>query len=117
MAGLADNIPGLQAHRIAVPSDPEPQFDQEKASRLVSDAVSLLASLYPSGALEWIQTNRPDVYRYLKEATADMDNAAQGDDKNALVSSIERWVKLTRTAFQIYEQRSPVIEQQEGMFA
>lgn len=116
MAGLADMIPGLQAHRT-VPLESDSQFDQEKASRLVSDAVSLLASLYPSGALEWIQTNRPDVFRYLKEATAEMDQTAQGDDKTALVASIERWVKMHRKAFTIYEQRPPVMERREGIFS
>ncbi len=116
MGGLADMIPGLQAHRT-VPTDAAHQFDQEKASRLVFDAVSLLASLYPSGALEWIQTNRPDVFRYLKEATAEMDQTAQVDDKTALVASIERWVKMHRKAFAIYEQRPPVMERQEEIFS
>ena len=115
MAGLEDMIPGLQAHRI-VPEERKPAFNHEKASRLVSDAVSLLASLYPAGALEWIAANRPDINKHLKEITANLDKAAAGDDLSAFTKALGIYVEAQKKAFGIYMARPPVIERQEGLF-
>jgi len=115
MSNLADMIPGLAAHRIDIPK--APAFDQDAAALLVGDAVSIIASLYPAGALEWLRDNRPDVAKHLREAADTMDAAANGTDRAALVVAIERWVEFHRKAFSIYQSRPPVIECQEGLFS
>ena len=115
MSGLAEKIPGLAAHRIDVPK--APAFDQAAASLLVGDAVSIISSLYPAGALEWLRENRPDVAKHLREAADSMDLAANGTNRAVLVVAIERWVEFHRKAFEIYLSRPPVIDHQGGLFS
>lgn len=117
MSGLADKIPGLTAHRIDIPQKTAPVFDQAAASLLVGDAVSIISSLYPAGALEWLRANRPDVSKHLREAADAMDVAANGTNRAALVLAIERWVEFHRKAFAIYQGRPPLIDCQEGLFS
>lgn len=116
MKGLTDMIPGLSAHRIDIPPV-KPDFDQDVASRLIGDAISILSSLYPSGALEWVRVNRPDVAQHLREAADAMDAAANGTNRAALVNAIDRWVSFHKKAFEIYNCRPPVIERQGEIFA
>jgi hypothetical protein len=113
MSGLSA-LPGLDVHRI-IPEDQSPAFDHEKAHRLVSDGYSLLASLYPAGALEWIEGNRPDISKHLKEFAANLDKAAEGDDVAAFHKALSVYVEGHKKAFRIYEARPPVIERQEGL--
>lgn len=120
MSGLLSNIPGLAAHQVQVPEvTPEParsDFDREAAFRLVSDAVSLLASFYPAGALEWLRENRPDVIRYLTEAEIALDMAILAEDITQFRVVLEEYVKYHRKAFKIYEERPPVVEVQDDLF-
>jgi hypothetical protein len=115
MSGLS-SLPGLAAHRI-VPEEKKPAFNHEKAYRLVCDAVSLLASLYPAGALEWIKENRPDIEKCLKEYRQNLDVTSQGDDVGAFTKALGFFVEGHKKAFQVYEARPPVIERQEGLFS
>lgn len=115
MNGLLGNIPGLAAHQIQIPTAKLP-FDHEKAVRLVSDAVGLLNSFYPAGALEWIQVNRPDIPRYLKESEAALDQSIENGDQEAFAKALDLYTERHRRAFTIYNERPPVIEVQEEMF-
>lgn len=107
--GLLANIPGLAAHKGTPPRVP---FDRERACRLVGDAVSLLTSMYPSGALEWIEGNRPDVHKYLREAERDLDASVESEDSTAFAKALEIYVKRHQRAFEIYNERPPVVEVQ-----
>lgn len=111
MSGLS-SLPGLAAHRI-VPEPPA--FDREKAGRLVSDAISLLESLYPAGGLEWLRKNRPDVVKHLKEIEVSLDKAIEDGDLEAFTKSLDLYTKAYKKAFEIYNARPPVIDQ-ESLF-
>lgn len=109
MAGLLDSIPGLAAHAVVtVP----PAFDADRAVRLVADAVSLLASMYPAGCMEWVEANRPDVYRYIREAERDLDLAVDNEDALGFAKALEVYSKRYQRAFEIYVGRPPVVEVQ-----
>lgn len=110
---LLSAIPGLAKHQIEVPKT----FDREKAFRLVGDAVSLLTSFYPAGAQEWLETQRPDVIRFLEEAEVAVDAAILADNQETFPGALERFVKLHRRAFAIYAERPPIIERQEELFS
>ncbi len=110
---LLENCPGLQAHQVEVP-EAKP-FDREKAYRLVRDAVSLLGSYYPAGALEWLRENRPDVTRFLKETEAELDRAVLDGDMAAFARTLEVYTRSHQRAFRIYEERPPVVEAQGEM--
>lgn len=107
--GLLANIPGLSAHKAVVPAT---AFDRERAGRLVGDAVSLLSSLYPAGTLEWLKANRPDVYRYLVESEQDLDASIDAEDPGRFAKSLEIYVKRFQKAFDIFNERPPVMEVQ-----
>jgi len=115
MSGLLGNIPGLAAHQIQIPTVNQP-FDQEKAIRLVSDAISLLNSFYPAGAIEWIQVNRPDFSRYLKESEATLDQAVADGNQESFIKALEIYMNRHKRAFAIYNERPPVIDIQEELF-
>lgn len=109
MAGLLENIPGLAAHAATVPPV---LFDRERAVRLVADAVSLLASIYPAGCMEWLDSNRPDVHRYIREAERDLDAAVDAEDGLGFARALEVYFKRYQRAFEIYNERPPVVEVQ-----
>ncbi|HOI16998.1 MAG TPA: hypothetical protein PK036_11720 [Geobacteraceae bacterium] len=115
MSGLS-SLPGLEAHRI-VPEEKKPVFDHERAARLVSDAVSLLESLYPQGGMEWLRKFRPDVIDHLKAAEASLDKAIDDGDLDAFTKSLDLYTKSYQRAFEVYSGRPPVIERQEGLFS
>jgi hypothetical protein len=115
MSGLS-SLPGLAAHRI-VPEEKIPVFDHEKAYRLISDAYSVLTSLYPAGGLEWLRENRIDVIEHLKSADARLDKAAAGEDLAAFTKALEHYTNSYRRAFDVFNARPPVIERQEGLFS
>lgn len=93
----------------------KPIFDGDKAYRLMRDAISLLNSFYPDGALEWLTINRPDVGKHLLEAENDIDQAIFAEDIDQVTAALERYVKLSRAAFKVFEARPPVIEVQEKL--
>ena len=111
MSGLISNIPGLAAHRVAVPVAASP-FDRERAIRLTGDAVSLLSSYYPAGALEWLKENRPDVDRYLREAEQDLDESIEREDLPRFTKALEIYIKRHQRGFEIFNERPPVMEVQ-----
>ncbi len=111
MRGLMQSIPGLSKHETVVP----PSLDSRKASRLIREAISLLSSYYPTGALEWIREERPDLYAKLREAERTVDEVAKGDEVGPLRKALDEYVTAHRRAFSAYEGRPPVI-QQRGLF-
>lgn len=113
--GLLANIPGLAAHAAKVP-EPAATFDRERAERLVGDAVSLLTSLYPAGALEWIEQNRPDVHRYLQDSERDLDKSVEDEDPIGFAKALELYTKRYRRAFEIFAGRPPVMEVQGELY-
>lgn len=114
MRGLS-SLPGLEAHRI-VPEEKKPVFDHERAVRLVSDAVSLLESLYPQGGMEWLRENRRDVIDHLKAAEARLDKAAAGEELAEFTAALKHYTESYKRAFEVYNGRPPVIERQKGLF-
>lgn len=109
--GLLANIPGLAAHKVAVP-EAAVAFDWERAARLVGDAVSLLSSTYPAGAMEWLAVNRPDVHRYIQEAEQALDGSVEREDSAAFAKALELYIKRHQRAFELYNERPPVMEVQ-----
>lgn len=107
--GLLANIPGLAAHKTV---EPVVAFDRERAERLICDAVSLLSSIYPAGALEWLEKNRPDVYRYLRESEQELDKSVTDEDAMGFAKALERYTKRSQKAFEIFAARPPVVEVQ-----
>jgi hypothetical protein len=115
MKGLS-SLPGLETHRI-VPEEKTPAFDNERAVRLVSDAVSLLESLYPAGGLEWLRENRRDIIDHLKAAAERLDNAAAGEKLAEFTAALKHYTESYKRAFEVYNGRPPVIERQKGLFS
>jgi hypothetical protein len=109
MSGLS-SLPGLEAHRI-MPDEKRPAFNHEKAARLVSDAVSLLESLYPPGGIEWLRENRRDVISHLKEIETCLDKAIEAGDLAAFTKALDLYTRSYQKAFEVYNARPPVIEQ------
>ena len=87
-------------------------FDQEHAGRLMRDAVSLLLSFYPMGALEWLEVNRPDVFRLLRASEQEIDAAVLAGDQKRLVRALEVYTRGHQKAFEVFTCRPPVIERQ-----
>jgi len=112
-AGLLANIPGLAAHAAA---KPVVTFDRERAEQLVCDTVSLLSSIYPAGALEWLQQNRPDVDRYLKESEQELDQSIKAEDPIGFAKALELYTKRYQRAFEIFNARPPVEEVQGELY-
>jgi hypothetical protein len=106
------SLPGLAAHKIT-PEEKKPAFDHDKASRLVSEAISLLSSLYPTGGLDWLRENRPDIIRHLKEAEANLDAAAEAEDVSGFAKALDIYTRSYQKAFELYKARPPIIEQKE----
>lgn len=116
MTGLMSAIPGLAMHKTTVPDPPPPPaFDREKADSLMREAISLLCSFYPVGAMEWLRENRPDAVKHLEESMAEIDAAVLAEDIKAVTAALERYVKFHQRAFELFEQRPPVIEVQEAL--
>lgn len=112
---LLSAIPGLAMHQVATPALVAPAFDRERASRLMRDAISLLNSFYPAGAMEWLRLNRPDVSKELEGTMADIDAAVLVEDLPAVTATLDKFVKYHRKAFSIFEGRPPVVEVQERL--
>ena len=110
---LLDAIPGLSMHQVVIPQE---GFDQEKAFKLVKDALSLLASFYPAGALEWIDGNRPDVAGYLRKTESAVNAAILAENVVDFPGALERFVEAHRRAFDLYSDRPPVVEHQDDLF-
>lgn len=108
--GLLDAIPGLAAHQ----EQTVPQLSDDEAGRLISDAVSLISSVYPTGALEWVSEKRSDVMRHLAEAEQEVDAAAIARDRARLVKALDGWTKRYKRAFALFEDRPKVLQRQEG---
>lgn len=111
MTSLSGNEPGVAAQRIQGQS-----FDRDKATRLVSDAISLLNSFYPDGALEWVQINRTDIHRHLKQSEAELVESILAEDQARFARALEIYSKRHHRAFAIYNERTPLIETQGDMF-
>lgn len=94
----------------------KPQFDAEKAHRLINDAYSLIASQCPAGAMEWLELKRPDLIASLKREEASIDNAFESEDLGALSLVLTEWSRGHAEAFEIFNTRPPVIEVQETLF-
>ena len=92
-------------------------FDQVRAMRLVADAVGLISSFYPDGALGWLRENRPDVMRYLTAAEIALDMAIVNENGPELTVALEKYVQYHQRAFKVFETRPPVAEVQTDMFA
>ena len=108
MGGLFDAIPGLAAHRVEPCAVAE--FDTVRAGRLILEASSMISSLYPTGAMEWLAANRSEVVGYLQDAEREVDAAALAGDLARLVRSLELWTAAHKKAFTIFTERPPVIE-------
>jgi len=111
---LLNAIPGLKKHQTETAA---PAFDREKAGRLIRDALSLISSFYPEGALEWLRASRPDITAVLKECSDAIDTAVLTDNSVAFSSALERFIKLHRQAFELYAERPPVIDVQTDLFS
>lgn len=110
---LLDSIPGLKDHQVKVDVQ---AFDLEKAHRLIRDAFSLIKSLYPEGALEWLTTNRSDVMKYKAQVESEVDAAVLSGDRDRLVKALDKWVETHQRAFDLFLQRPPVIDVQDDLF-
>lgn len=108
---LLSAIPGLAKYQAS----PLP-FDREKAFRLLDDAVSLLSSYYPAGALEWLEDHKPDVVLQMKEAESDVNKSIVAENQVDFPGALERFIKLHREAFDVYSARPPVVERQGDLF-
>ncbi len=101
--GLLANIPGLSAHHEEVPQSHN--FDRKAVERLVRDAVGLLESYYPAGALAWLEEIRPEVTHFLKKCEGEIDAAVLTEDMGRVRKTLTRYVEAHRRAFKIYQGR------------
>lgn len=86
------------------------RFDRRWADRLISNALADVDAAYQAGALEWINTNRPDVAGFLRETILEIDAAVTAEDGPRVTTAVERFVEAHKRAFRIFEARPPVIE-------
>ena len=115
MSGLLASIPGLSAHQMTV-APAVSVFDWIKADQLRSDELSLVASFYPAGALEWLQEHRADIWQYLLESEAEIDKAVLAEDRPRFLKALDIWSKRHQKAFDIYRERPPIVERQDALF-
>jgi len=90
-------------------NDPK-RFDLIKAQQEIADAYSLIMSKCPTGALDWIADNRPDILDHLKQAEKAVDFAFKTEDSVQLTKNLAGWHRFHLRAFDIFEGRPPVIE-------
>lgn len=119
MSDLFSAIPGLAAHETAVPPPPAPvvvAFDNAAAQEIIRSAIHDTACAYPSGSpWTWLVDNRPDVISELKKAGNDMNAAYLAADMEQVKAKADRYVRLHKRAWQLYEERPPVIERQDSL--
>jgi len=115
---LLQNIPGLSRHAPTIAPHVAPVFDLDRAFLLMRQALSLLESSYPAGAMEWLRIHRPDVITHLKERALQVDRAALAEDMPAVIAAVDLYREAHERAFKLYQARPPVIDvdQQGGLF-
>lgn len=91
-------------------------FDQTKAQRMISDTSSMISTQCPSGAMNWLSTFRPDVFKQLNQAGKAVDHAYESENQPELVKRLSIWHRYHTRAFELFEARPPVIEVQDNLF-
>jgi hypothetical protein len=114
MSRFSKNIPAVRQFKTeAAPA----AFDGDKASRLLRDGLSLVNSLYPAGAMEWLAANRADVCTQLKSVWKSIGAAIRAEDIKMVTEAVELWIKYMRRAIELFNGRPPVIEIQGDLLA
>ncbi|OHD28266.1 MAG: hypothetical protein A2Y38_19340 [Spirochaetes bacterium GWB1_59_5] len=85
------------------------EFDQSRAVQLISDTYSLISGKCPSGAMDWLGKERPDVFGRLALAEKAVVAALEDQDAVRLSKALDTWKRYHLRAFDIFEARPPVI--------
>lgn len=120
MPDLFSAIPGLSALETPIPAVPAPvvvSFDNAAAQNIIREAIHEVACAYPSGSpWQWLVESRPDDVSELKKAGNDMNAAYLAADMEQVKARADRFIRLHKLAWQLYEERPPVIERQDPLF-
>ena len=79
-------------------------FDREKACNLIRKANELVFSNCPTGADEWIRTNRDDLFCRINDAGKAVDAAILSDNASAFLAALESYIRENVQAHEIYRQ-------------
>ena len=120
--GLRDAIPGLKTHDTVISSVPPVtpvvvSFDAESAYAVIRNAIQEIGTAFPAGdAWGWLIANRPDVVSALKQAGNDMNVAFLEQSAEKVTACADRFIRMHKKAFRLFEERPPVIERQDDLF-
>jgi hypothetical protein len=116
---LLSAMPGLAVHETNIPPLPPPvtvAFDDAAAYEIIRCAVRDVALSFPApDPWGWLTKNRPDVIAELKKSGDDMNVAYLASNMEQVKKTADRFVRIHKRAWQIYEQRPPVIEIQDEL--
>lgn len=90
--------------------------DSRRPHDLASEAVKLISTYYPEGALEWLTNNRPDIIKYLKQAEEAVNTAILTDDGAFFPRALETYVKGHIKAFKVFTDRQSGSPEQADLF-
>jgi hypothetical protein len=112
---LLSAMPGLALHDTPRPPIPPVivVFDNAMAQQIIRQAITDVAMCFPApDPWGWLLDNRPEVISELKRVGNDMNVAYLALDMVAVSAAADVFVRFHKKAWQIYEQRPPVIEVQ-----
>ena len=79
--------------------------------RTAEGLLTILAAHLPAGCCEWAAVHRPDIGRYLVEATNDVMAAVAGTDPGEFAAAASHCIGVYRKAARIYEKELTMARQ------
>jgi hypothetical protein len=77
-------------------------FDKDRACDLIGDALKLIRSRYPAGAMEWLRQYRPETIKQIKAVEAEMDAAVLGGKHLSFPITLSEFINLHVQGFKAF---------------